>query len=273
MTTIALALGAGGARGLAHVHVIRAFDDLGVRPVCVAGTSIGSIIGAALCSGMSADEMTDHIYAIVDSPLTLVRDMFRVGPDSFETFFKEGGPRIGELNLERILEGILPDSIPRDFADLNIPLKITSTDFYGQCSTTFEDGDLRFAMAASSAIPVVFLPVERDGRYYIDGNATNPCPIDVLQGTADYVVAIDVSGGTNGDPTKRPSKVDVSYASSQMMQRSIVRNAAAQFPNTTLLRPPVDGFWSLDFNEAREILTATAQLCDDVKATIECMMR
>lgn len=269
MTKIALALGAGGARGLAHIHVVRAFNELGIKPVCVAGTSIGSIIGAAFCSGMSADEMTDHVYSTVDSPLALVRDMFRIGPDSFGTFFKEGGPRIGELNLERILAGILPDSIPQQFSDLHIPLKVVATDFYGQTMTLFDNGDLRFAIAASSAIPAVFLPVERDGRFYIDGNATNPCPIDIPHDTADHIIGIDVSGGSHGDPKKRPTKVEVSYASGQMMQRSIVNNMAAKHSNAIVLRPPVDNYWSLDFLKAREILSQTSILRDQVKTALE----
>lgn len=269
MANFALALGAGGARGLAHIHAIQALDELGVVPTAVAGSSIGAIIGAAYCAGMKADEMIAHIEETLNNPLGLIRDMFRIGPDSFGTFLKEGGPRIGELNLERILTGILPDSIPQNFSDLKIPLHIVATDFYGQSRTIVDTGDLRFAMAASSAIPAVFLPVERDGRFYIDGNATDPCPIDILDHKANQVIAIDVSGGSHGDPTKRPSKLDVSYAAGQMMQRSIVQNKARFFPDTVLLRPPVDAVFSLDFHKAREILSQTAVLKDQVKVAIE----
>jgi NTE family protein len=80
MNSLALALGAGGARGLAHIHAIRAFDDLGLKPKIVAGTSMGSIIGAAVCSGLSADEITDHIYSKISSPLSLMSDIFKVRP-------------------------------------------------------------------------------------------------------------------------------------------------------------------------------------------------
>jgi len=257
MANIALALGAGGARGIAHIHAIKALDELGIVPTGVAGSSIGSIIGAAYCTGMTADEMVAHIDETLDNPLALLRDMFRIGPDSFNMFLSEGGPRIGELNLERILAGILPDTIPQDFADLNIPLQIVTTDYYAQSRTVLGSGDLRFAIAASSAIPAVFLPVEREGRFYIDGNATDPCPIDVLNHETDQVIAIDVSGGAYGDPTKRPSKMDVTYAAGQMMQRSILHSKVARFPGTVVLRPPVDAVSSLDFHKAREILEET----------------
>ena len=269
MTEFAIALGAGGARGLAHIHAIKALNELGVQPTGVAGTSIGSVIGAAYCAGMTADEMIAHIEETLNDPLGLLRDMFRFGPDSFDTFLEEGGPRIGELNLERILAGVLPDSIPHDFSDLKIPLQIVTTDYYGQHRTVFNSGDLRFAMAASSAIPAVFLPIERDGRFYIDGNATDPCPFDLLHSDTTTVIAIDVSGGSFGDPTKRPSKMNVSYAAGQMMQRSILQAKLPTYPNTVLLHPPVDAVFSLEFHKAREILKETESLKDQVKHTVE----
>lgn len=272
MSTFALALGAGGARGLAHIHAIRALEELGVKPTCVSGASIGSIVGAAYCSGMGADEITAHAETVVSDPLDVLRGMFRVGPGSLAAFFKEGGPRIGEMNLERVLAGILPDSIPQTFDALDIPLLIAATDFYGQCRAVFDSGDLRFSMAASSAIPAVFLPVERDGRFFIDGNATDPCPLDVLVPKADRIIAIDVTGGAHGDPTKRPGKMDVTHAAAQMMQRAIVRNAAARFPQAMVLRPPVDAIWSLDFLKVREILAQTESLKEEVKIAIGALL-
>ena len=265
MATFALALGAGGARGLAHIHVAAAFEELGISPSIVSGSSIGSIIGAAMCSGMSSDELLTYVDEVLADPLGVMWDVFRMRPDSLGTFFREGGPRIGELNLERVLEGVLPEDFPRDFADLKIPLKVSATNFYGECAEVFDRGDLRFAMAASSAIPAVFLPVERDGQFFIDGNATDPCPIDIVQGHADHVLAVDVSGGPSGDPTKRPSKLDVTYASGQMMQKSIVRTAASKFPKTVLLRPPVNEYMALDFLKGREILAQTASLKEETK--------
>ncbi len=269
MHSIALALGAGGARGLAHIHAIHAFDDLGIKPAIVAGTSIGSIIGATACAGMSAAEITDHIYSKINSPLALVSDMFAVRPKSLKSFLAEGGLRIGELNLERILEVFMPKGLPEVFADLEIPLKIAATDYYGQKTTVFEDGILLSAIAASAAMPAVFLPVKRDNRYFIDGSATNPCPINLLQGKADHIIAIDVSGGTTGEPSERPRKIDAMLASSQMMQMSIVDHAAAQHPEVALLRPPVDHYRALDFLKAKEILAETAALRDEVKHQID----
>ena len=265
MNSFALALGAGGARGLAHIHAIKAFNDLGIQPTTIAGTSFGSIIGAAACAGMSADEITDHIYSKMSNSLTLIGDVLKMRPPSLDRFMKDGGLRIGELNLERILDVFLPDALPNRFSDLDIPLKVCATDYYGQKTTVFEEGALRSAIAASSAMPAIFLPVERENRFYIDGSATNPCPLGLLQGQADHIIAIDVSGGTSGDPADRPNKVDAVYAANQMMQMSIVQLAAEKHPEVVLLRPPVDSYRSLDFMKTKEILEQTKYLQDQVK--------
>jgi len=272
MTTISLALGAGGARGLAHIHVLRALEELGIRPVAVSGSSIGSIIGAAYCAGITSDELVAEIESGLDDPLGLLRDMTRINRESFTSFFKKGGFRFGQLDLERLLEGVLPDEFPRTFEELEIPLKVSATDYYGECANIFDEGDLRFAVAASSAIPGVFLPVEKDGRFFIDGNATDPCPISVVHDLADHVVAVDVTGGATGDPTESPGLFGVNYVAGQLMQKSIVRTNAAKHSNTVLLCPPVDEFFALDFHKAREILAETEALKEQAKTTIDALM-
>lgn len=163
---------------------------------------------------------------------------------------------------------ILPPELPPPFEDLKIPLKIAATDYFEQSTTVFETGQLLPAMTASSAIPAVFLPVEFRGHFYIDGSATNPCPLDLVQSMTDHVVAVDVSGGTQGQAFGRPHKIDAVYASNQLMQMSIVKHTVAKFPETLLLRPPVDTFRSLDFLHARQILEETKPLREKAKVEI-----
>jgi len=206
MKKFALALGAGGAHGLAHLHALRAFEDLGLKPSLIAGTSIGSVIGCAACTGMSSEAIKDHILSKISNRLSLMSDIFKVRASSWESFIADGGFRLGELNLERILGAFLPPKIPSSFQDLTIPLQIAVTDFYAGNTGVFQSGPLRPAMAASSAIPGVFLLVERKGRFYIDGSATNPCPLDLPQDQVDHEVAIDVSGGPGIRKGLRPTK-------------------------------------------------------------------
>ena len=113
------------------------------------------------------------------------------------------------------------------------------------------------------------IPVDKTYKIYIDGSSTNPCPLDIVQDQADHVIAIDVSGGSRGVPGERPSKIDVMYANSQIMQQSIVRVMSRQFPNTALMRPEVDSFRSLDFLKTSEILDVTAPLREQIKRELD----
>lgn len=265
---VALVLGAGGARGLAHIHALKAFDDLGVAPVVVAGTSIGSIIGAAYCAGMTGAEIEQYVIERFNDRTRLITEAFKVRPDSFSKFLSDGGVRLGELNLENILTVFLPPELPATFDDLKIPLMTVATDYYAGMETLFTDGELRKAIAASAAIPAVFLPVQLDGRYYMDGSSTNPCPVNVVQGRADHVIGVDVSGGAKGNADVRPSKLDAIYASNQIMQRYIARLMVEKYPNSVLLRPDVRGYRALDFLNVTKILSQTAALREDMKTAL-----
>lgn len=269
MTTIALALGAGGARGLAHIHALAAFDDLGIKPKIISGTSIGSIMGAAYSAGMSARDIEEHVKNSFDDRVHLVTQAFKVRPSSVKSFLADGGLRLGEFNLETIFSVFLPEAIPETFEDLSIPLKIIATDYYSARTEVFASGPLHKPLAASAAIPAIFLPVTIQDRFFVDGSTTNPCPLAEVQDIADHVIAIDVTGGPTGDPSERPSKVEVMYKTNQIMQQSIVRAKARLHPDTVLLRPTVNNYRALDFLKVTEILEETSDLRDLVKWQIE----
>lgn len=270
--TVALVLGGGGARGLAHVHALAAFDDLGVTPRVVAGTSIGAILGACYCAGMSGAEIRDYVIARFDDRIRLIADAFKVRPDSFRSFLDAGGLRLGELNLDTILSVFLPDALPDRFEGLAVPLIAVATDYRACADAVFTSGELRPALAASAAIPAVFLPVRIGGRYCIDGGATNPVPIDKVAAAADHVIAVDVSGGPVGDPGKRPGKVEAVSAFTQMMQRTMARQMAQAHANSVLMRPGVRQYGTLEFLKAAEILTRTAPFRERMKRQLDHML-
>lgn len=271
--TIALALGAGGARGLAHIHVLEALDDLGIRPVALAGTSIGSIMAAGYASGMSGADINAYTRERFRNRIKLLGDLWRTRPSAVPAFLREGGPRVGEINIERVLDIFLPSQIAADFAHLKIPTQIVATDYYGHRDHVFSRGPLRIALAASAAIPAVFRPIVAHGRILIDGGMTNPTPFDLLEGKADIVVAIDVCGGPNGDATKRPSKIDVMYAASQLMQLTITRVKAENHQLDLYIRPDVGRVRVLDFLKTQSILDMTSPLREDVKRKIDHAMK
>ena len=201
--TIALALGGGGARGLAHIPILEAFDELGLQPKIMAGTSIGAVFAAAYASGLDgpADPRAHARGACATGSTSCATSTPRgcARRDASGTCFRRA--RLSSAP-ERLLDIILPPRIARDFAHLAIPLKIVASDFYAQEAVILDQGPLRQAIAASMALPVIFEPVVLEGRVLIDGGLVNPLPFDLLCGEADLTVAVDVSGA----PMRRPDR-------------------------------------------------------------------
>ncbi|MFK7903423.1 MAG: patatin-like phospholipase family protein [Nitratireductor sp.] len=267
--SIGLALGAGGARGLAHIHILSAFDELGLKPNLITGTSMGAVIGAGYASGYSAAELEDYTRKRFANRWQLIADIWKLRPDSVKSFMNEGGPRIGEINIERILKAFMPSKICDDFSQLEIPLQIVATDYYGHCDKIFTKGALMPAVAASAAIPAVFLPLEIDDTVLIDGGMTNPTPFDLLDGKTDIVIAIDVAGGPEGDVSEKPNKIDVMYATPQLMQLTITNEKAKHNQLDILVRPEMGHVRALDFMKTQDILDATVGLKDSFKRDLE----
>ncbi|MGI0525681.1 patatin-like phospholipase family protein [Rhizobium giardinii] len=266
--TVAVAFGGGGARGLAHIHVIEALDELGIRPVAIAGSSIGAIMGAGMAAGLTGEEIRDHTMATVGRRKEIVNRLWSLRPSSFTQAVAKGF-RVGQLSIERILPAFLPDSVPKDFADLKLPLKVMTTDYYGQTERVCQSGDLHQALAASAALPAVFKPVRIDGRVMIDGGIYNPVPFDHLTGLADIVIAVDVVGGPDGDGETMPSWRDSLFGASQLMMQSIITMKMKAHPPDILLRPEVNRFRVMDFLKAQEVLAATAPVKDQLKAALD----
>lgn len=266
--SFALALGGGGARGLAHIHAIEALDELGIRPVAVAGSSIGAIMGAGMASGMSGEDIHHYAKSILGRRGEVASRIWKSRPGSLREAVA-GGFRLGQFDIPRILKAFLPDAVPDTFEELQIPLKVTGTDFFGHGLSVFESGDLLSALAASAAIPALFRPVTRDDRLYIDGGIYNPVPFDLLLGAADILVAIDVVGAPEGDPAKAPTAIDLMFGASQLMMQSITEMKLQQNRPQILLRPPVSRYRVLDFLKIDSVLKDTAALKDDLKRAIE----
>ncbi|AHK43543.1 MULTISPECIES: patatin-like phospholipase family protein [Ensifer] len=270
--SVALALGGGGARGLAHIHVIEAFDELGIRPVVIAGSSIGAIMGAGMAAGLSGKEIREHTLATVGHRREVVNRLWQLRPASWSEAMTNGF-RFGQFNIERVLKAFLPEAIPATFSELDIPLKVVVTDYYGQTEHICATGDLQKALAASAALPAVFMPVKIDGRVMIDGGIYNPIPFDHLRGLAEIVVGVDVVGGPDGDGETIPSRIDSLFGASQLMMQSIIAMKLKEGAPDILLRPDVGRYRVMDFLRAKEVLAATAGIKDQFKRTLEERMK
>lgn len=260
---VAIAFGGGGARGIAHIAVIEALDEMGIRPVAIAGSSIGAIFGAGMAAGMSGSEIRAYTLETIGNRGAVLNRLWSLGPASMRDGI--GGFRLGHFNLERILEAFLPSAIPQDFADLKIPLKIAVTDYYGQAEAMLESGNLHTAIAASAAIPGLFMPVRINGRIMVDGGIFNPIPWEHLMDVCDIVIGVDVVGAPEGDGTHAPNRFDSMFGASQLMMQSAIAIKMKLHPPHIFLRPSVNRFRVLDFLKAREILEESDPIKDELK--------
>ncbi len=272
MKDVALVLGGGGARGLAHVHVLQAFDDLGIRPVVIAGSSIGAIMGAAYASGMSAREIEEHCLNVFGNRTEVMSRLWKLRPQTLRSMFLEVLPRLGELNIESVLRAFLPPDFPGTFAQLQIPLKLTATDFFGNSLTVIEDGDLLLAMAASAAIPAIFRPVMINGRVHIDGGIANPVAFDLVEAPNRIVVAVDVVGMPQGDGFTPPKRIEAAFGASQLMMQSLIEMKLRLHKPDILIRPEANEFRVLDFLHARKIIERTRGTREETRQKLDAVL-
>ena len=264
---IALALGGGGARGLAHIAVLEALDEAGIVPVAIAGTSIGAIIGAAYAAGHDASTLRRHALAGFRNRTETMTRLFRARVGRFADLMQRGYP--GLVDAEKLLTAFWPSDMPSRIEELKLPFAAIATDFYGRGRCVLDHGPLLPAVAASMALPGLVKPVTIAGRVLIDGGAVDPLPFDVVAEAADLVIAVDVTGGPGGK-AGLPGPFAAMLGASQIMQGAIAAaRLASHAEKVRVLRPAVDGFTAPDFLSARRILAAAEPIKQQVAALLE----
>ena len=162
--TLGIALGGGFARGIAHIGALKVLEEENIPVDYVAGTSVGAIIGAGYCSGMTAAELADMARTL-----------------RFTDFARLTLSRYGFYNNDRMVRFFARVLKQHTFEDLKIPLAITATEFRTGEAVMFTKGPLVDPIRASCAYPGMFLPVEIDGRSYIDGMLAYAVPTTPLR--------------------------------------------------------------------------------------------
>jgi NTE family protein len=262
--SIAIALGGGAARGLAHVPMLEALDEMGLRPKAIAGTSMGSIVGAIYAAGLSGAEIRAHFERLLDSRRGPFKRLQERWPGSLLSLIDPRTPSL--VNGETLFEVMLPDKMPGTFEGLKIPLSIVATDFYAQEQVVLTSGPLIPAVAASSALPGLIKPVEIEGRVLIDGGYVNPTPFDLVRDEAAITIGVDVTGQTARRPEgKLPSSIEAWVGAMQITFRSIVREKLKNDAPDVMIRPNVGAFGALDFYRHREIFAAAEPAKDQLK--------
>ena len=169
---IGVALSGGGARGIAHLGVLKALNEAGVFPDRIAGTSSGSITGALYCAGFTPDE-----------GLKIIKDTKAL------SVFRPSFSWKGLLRIDKLAD-VLNSYLPETFEDLKVPLTVVTTEINDGKTVNFSSGQLIRTILASSCIPVAFKPVEIDGKNYVDGGILNNLPSEPLRDSVTTLIGV-----------------------------------------------------------------------------------
>jgi NTE family protein len=268
--TFALALGAGGARGLAHIAVVEALDEMGVKPVVIAGSSIGAVIGAGYAAGLSGRAMRRHLIALAHDRGEVLRRVMACRAVGWSDILGAGFGNPLVVDGLKFYDAFLADLLPDDFSDLAIPLTAIAADLHAREPVVFTQGPLKPAIAASFAIPGLVRPVELD-RVLVDGGAVDPLPFGALRGKADVILAVDVSGGS-AEARGVPDPWESLFATISVMARTIVSEKLNGGAPDLMVRPNIGVFRMLDFFQASAILRAAEPIKAEVKEKLSALL-
>jgi NTE family protein len=216
--TLGLVLSGGGFRGIAHIGVIKAMEEAGIKATHVAGTSAGAIIGSLYAGGYSCDEILDFVKGV---------NLFSI--------FKYAVGKPGFVDTEKFY----PDFkrlFPEDsFSALKLPMSLTATDVVNGSLKVFNSGPLIRPILASAAFPGVFTPVKLGSEYYIDGGTLNNFPVDLLRSKCENIIGVHVN------PFQKIRIEDMKY-SYQVLERAYqiraARTSTDKFKDCDLLIQP-----------------------------------
>ncbi len=231
---VGLALGGGGARGIAHIGVLNTLDRAGIRADLVTGVSAGAIVGAGYCAGLPLDSMVDlasHIgWHRLLRPTIPTLSLFDTAP----------------------LENLIAEQTGcQTFDDLEIPLAVVACDILTGAEVVLQEGSLGSAVRASAAFPGLFSPIESGEQLLVDGGIINNLPVSVLKEQGcDYVIAVDLVP----PPTEMPRPANLM----DMWQMAVFLMVRGTQPPAEqvdcLIAPPVGSFSFADFGRSQDLL-------------------
>jgi NTE family protein len=273
MNKTGIALGGGGAKGLAHISMLQVLDDAGVRPHKIAGTSIGAIIGVLYAAGKSADDIRSGIDELTATPQNLKEVMqAKQLPGWLDIIGVEIG-RSSLLKVDKFLAGLQQVIGVSTFEELLIPLKVVAADFWTREAVVFDSGPIIPAIAASFALPGIFKPVVQDGRVLVDGGSVNPLPFDLLQASCDVVIAVNVLGKREPSEDLLPSYTETIFNTFQIAEHTILMEKIRARPPTIYIEPEIQDVRVLEFHKANQIyqqaITAQRQLKSELEVILE----
>src|SRR5258705_253057 len=267
---IGFALGAGSARGWAHIGVLRGLTEAGIKPDLIAGCSVGALVGAAFAAGR-LDQLEAWALSLDWKRMLKLMDF---------------GLRGGLIKGKRVREVFREQFVEREFSELDVPFAAVATDLHSGQEVWLREGKVSAAIGASIAVPGLFQPVPHEGRYLVDGSVVNPIPVSLCRAMgADIVLAVDLGSDLVGrnardadktptqagarsfmsrvlpsyNPTSDrqaepevapPSLLEALMGSINIMQLRIARSRLAGEPPEVLLTPRLGHLGLLDYHRA-----------------------
>ncbi len=266
---IGLALGSGGARGLAHVQVFEVLDALGLRPHRISGASIGAVMGSLYAAGLSASDIHDAIDRITKSSdegwleALLSRELTR-----WLRFIEPGAAPGGVIRSDAFVDFLQETAGVTRFEELAIPLRVVATDFWSRETVVFDSGDLWTPVQASMAVPGLFKPISYQDRLLVDGGLTNPVRFDLLD-DCDLIIAVDVLGTRTPDAdNEEPSSLENIFNTFQIMQNSILSEKLKRLEPDIMVRPEIEGVRVLEFYRFEDIFEQGRPARDALEAEL-----
>lgn len=246
---IGLVLGGGAARGMAHIGVLQALEEYGLRPDYIVGASAGSLVGGLYAAGLTTTEL--HALAqrlkwwdISGLPVTI----------SWATLAALTAP-LGVLDLDRLSEWIVKTlGDDRHFQQLAIPFAAIATDITTGQSIMLNDGPIAPAIRASCSVPGIFTPVRRHGRLLVDGGASNNLPVSAVQQMgADYVIAVDLLPSLTSPAAEPRNIIEVTITSLY----ALIRAAQVDIPLAhCVIQPEIGHIGLADLTAVNELIAA-----------------
>jgi NTE family protein len=232
---VGLALAGGFARGIAHIGVIRVLQQAGIPVDCVAGTSVGALIGAAYCAGTTCEEMQTA------GQTTTFADFGRWTPSW-----------LGLATNQRMEKYLARLTAAKTFEELKTPLAISTSDINEGVTVYYTSGAIAQPLRASCAYPGMFVPIQYDGRILVDGFLTAPVPVEgtLLLG-ADVVIAVYLEAGSSGQPRTMAEVISRSFNIVQKHADIAWRQQA-----DVIIEPDVHPFAWDDFSKTPELVRA-----------------
>ena len=248
---VGLALAGGFARGIAHIGVLRVLREAGIPIDCVAGTSVGALIGTAYCAGTSLE------------------DMEATGrTTSFADFGRWTPSWLGLATNQRMEKYVERLAAAKTFEELKTPLAISTSDINEGITVYYTSGSLVQPLRASCAYPALFVPIQYDGRTLVDGFLTAPVPVEgaLLLG-ADVVIAVYLDSGSDTTPRTAAEVISRSFNIIQRHAEVAWRQQA-----DLIIEPDVREFAWDDFSKTPELVNAgeaaTMKLLPEIRALV-----